>query len=82
MSALFFHRFKDHAVLLLEQLVHVLRSEFGLDGALGVRRCALADALPLDEDLRLEQKIVHTRFTLHVIDGISDLCVSIEPEDH
>jgi hypothetical protein len=48
----------------------------------GVWNGMLADALSLDEYLRLEEFLRRTRFALHVVDGVIDSNVGIKTEDH
>src|ERR1051326_8688585 len=75
-------RVEHHAVLVAQNLFLLLVGESGLSSLVGIGSRALADAASAHEDLRLQEKFVLTRLTLHVKNRILMLDIGIEPKDH
>ena len=69
-------------MLLLQQIVNVLLREAGIAYLLCVGGSILADAMPLDEDHRLQQQVGLSRFTLNVIDGRALFYICVKAKDH
>ena len=68
-------------MLCLQKFMNALIGKIRFGFLARVRNCSLSDTLPLDENQRLHQQIAGVRFTLHVVNRVIVLDVSVKTED-